>query len=59
MLLLFVPYLSSCHEKAMVALYFGRIHTRLAVIHFRVFRLFLWLFTTDWICCLFEATKQR
>jgi len=43
----------------MVALYFGQIHTRLGVIHFQVFRLFLWLLTTDWICCLFEASKQR
>jgi len=38
---LFVPSLSSCHEKATVALYFGRIRTRLGIIHFRVFRLFL------------------
>jgi len=41
-----VPALSSCHEKATVALYFGRIRTRLGVVHFRVFRLFLWLLTT-------------
>jgi len=34
----FVPSLFSCHEKATMALYFGR---------------------TRWICCLFEATKQR
>jgi len=38
---LFVPSLSSYHEKAMVALYFGRIRTRLGVFHFRVFLLFL------------------
>jgi len=31
-----VPSLSTCHEKAMVALYFGRIHTCLAVTHLRV-----------------------
>jgi len=36
---LFVPSLSSCHEKSTVALYFGRIRTRLGVVHFRVFRL--------------------
>jgi len=29
----FVPPLSSCHEKATVALYFGRICTRLGVVH--------------------------
>jgi len=34
----FVPSLSCCHEKATVALYFGRIRTRLGV--FQVFRLF-------------------
>jgi len=43
---LFVPSLSSCHEKATEALYFGRIRTRLRVVHFRVFRLFFWLLTT-------------
>jgi len=37
----FVLSLSSCHEKARVAQYFGRIRTRLGVLHFRVFRLFL------------------
>jgi len=37
----FVPSLSSSHEKATVALYVGRIRTRLGVVHFRVFRLFL------------------
>jgi len=37
----FVPSLSYCHEKAMEALYFRRIRTRLGVVHFRVFRLFL------------------
>jgi len=35
----FVSSLSSSHEKATVALYFGRIRTRLGVFHFRVFRL--------------------
>jgi len=34
------------NEKATVALYFGRFRTRLGVVHFRVFRLFLWLLTT-------------
>jgi len=43
---LFVASLSFCHEKATVALYFGRIRTRLGVVHFRVFRLFLWLVLT-------------
>jgi len=43
----------SCHEKAMVALYFGRIRTRLGVVHFQV------LTSYHLICCLFEATKQR
>jgi len=38
---LFVPSLSSCHEKAMVALLFGRIRTRLGVVHFRVSSCFL------------------
>jgi len=38
---LFFPSLSSCHEKATVALHFGRMRTRLGVVHFRVFRLFL------------------
>jgi len=43
----FVPCLSSCHEKATVALYFGRIRTRWGVVHTRVFSLFLWLLTTE------------
>jgi len=38
---LFVPSLSSCHKKAAVALYFGRILTRLEVSDFQVFRLLL------------------
>jgi len=38
---LFVPSLTSCLEKATVALYFGRIRTRFGVVHFRVFQLFL------------------
>jgi len=38
----FVPFFSSCHEKATLALYFGRIRTRLGIVHFRVFRLFLY-----------------
>jgi len=33
-------------ERATVALYFGRIRTRLGVVHFRVFWLFLRLLTT-------------
>jgi len=50
--------LSSCHEKAMVALYFGRISICLGVVHFRIFWLYLST-SYHWICCLFEATKQR
>jgi len=42
----FVPSLSSCHEKATVALYFGRIRTCLGVVHFR---LFFELLTTSFI----------
>jgi len=38
---LLVPSLSFCYEKATVALYFGRIRTRLGVVLFRIFRLFL------------------
>jgi len=41
--------LSFCNGKATVALYSERIRTRLGVVHFQVFRLFLWLlwlFTT-------------
>jgi len=34
-----------------MALYFGRIRTRLGVDHFRVFRLFLWLLTTEFSAC--------
>jgi len=48
---LFVPSLSSCHEKATVAQYFGRILTRLGVVHFRAFRLFVWLLTTEFAAC--------
>jgi len=33
-LMLFVPSLSYCNKKAMVALYFGQIRTRLGVVHF-------------------------
>jgi len=40
----FVPSLSS--EKATVALYFGRIRTRLGLVLCGVFRLFLWHFIT-------------
>jgi len=58
MFVCFVPSLSSCHEKPTVTLYFGRICTRLGIVHFRVFRLFLWLLVHR-ICCLCEATKQR
>jgi len=42
----FVPSLSFYHKKATVALCVGRIHTRLGVVHFQVFRLFRWLLTT-------------
>jgi len=38
-------YPPACYEKATVALCFGRIHTRLRIVHFRVFRLFLLLLT--------------
>jgi len=31
--------------------------TRLGVVHFQVFRVFLTSY--HWICCLLEATKQR
>jgi len=55
---LIVPSLTSCHEKATVALYFGQIRTCLGAVHFWVFRLFL-LISYHWICCLFKATKQR
>jgi len=48
---LFVPALSSCHEKATVVLYFGWICTCSWVVHFRVFRLFLWLLTTEFAAC--------
>jgi len=51
--------LSSCHET--VALYFGRICTRLEVVHFRVFRLFLWLLATEFSACSkpYPRTQQR
>jgi len=48
---LFVPSLFSCHEKATMALYFERIRTRLGIVHFRVFRLFLCLLTTEFAAC--------
>jgi len=48
---LFVPSLSSNHEKATVALYFGQICTRLGVVHFRVFCLFLWFLSTKFAAC--------
>jgi len=47
MFVCFFSSLSSCYEKATAAQYFGRIRTRLGVVHFRFFRLFLWLFTTN------------
>jgi len=47
---LFVSSLSSCHEKATVALYFERIRTRFGVVHLTSYHL---------ISCMFEATKQR
>jgi len=46
-MLLFVPSLSSCHEKATVTLYLGRIRNRLGVVHFQIYWLFLWLLTTE------------
>jgi len=51
MFVCFVPSLSSCHEKAKVAIYFGWIRTCLGVVDFRVFRLFLWLLTTKFTAC--------
>jgi len=54
---LFVQSLSSCHEKATVAIYFGRIRTRLWVVHFWVFRLFLWLLTTEFAACSKPSSK--
>jgi len=36
----FVPSLSSYHEKTTATLYFGRIRTRLGVVHFRLFLIF-------------------
>jgi len=51
LLFCFVPSLSSCYEKATVALYFGRIRTRLGVVHFRVLRLLLWLLATEFAVC--------
>jgi len=51
-LLLFVPPLSSCHEKTTVALYFGRIRNRLGVVvYFRVFWLFLIFLTNEFGAC--------
>jgi len=44
----FVPSLSSCHEKATVSLYFGRILIRLEVADFPSFRLIFWLLSS---CC--------
>jgi len=40
-ILLVFPLYSSCYEKAMIALYFGGIRTRLGVANFQVFQ---WLF---------------
>jgi len=38
LLFCFVLSLSSCHEKATVALYVGRIRTRLGDVHFQNFK---------------------
>jgi len=47
----FVPSLSSCHEKATVALYFARIRTCLRSCPFPCFLLFLWLLTAEFAAC--------
>jgi len=54
----FVPSLSSCHKKATMAL-FGQIRTRLGVVHFRVFRLFLWLLTTEFAACSMPPSRDN
>jgi len=57
LLFIFVPSLSSCHAKVTVALYFGRIRTRLGVAIFEFSDCFFDFYHL--IYCLFEATKQR
>jgi len=53
-------HLSSCQEKATVlALSAGRIRIRLGVVHFRVFQLFLWLFTTEFAACLKSPSRDN
>jgi len=56
---LFVPSLFSCHKKATVALYFGRNRTRLGVFHFRVFRLLIWILTTEFAACSKPPSKDN
>jgi len=52
------PYWSSCHVKATVALYFGRIRTRFRVYPFPSFPIVSLTFY-HLICCLFKVTKYR
>jgi len=54
----FVPFLSSCHEKATVVLYFGRILTCLK--EFPIFKFSDWFFdfSLKFAACS-ETTKQR
>jgi len=47
------------HEKTTMALYFGRIRTRLGVVHFRVFWLFLWLLTTEFAACSKSPSRDN
>jgi len=56
---LFVSSLSSYHEKATVTLHFGGICTRLGVVHFCVFRLFLCLLTTEFAACLKPPSRDN
>jgi len=51
-----ILFLSFCHAKATVALYFGRIRARQGEL-FLVSGCFFDFFSAN--CCLFEATKQR
>jgi len=55
----FVSSLSSCHERATGALCFGRIRTRLGVVHFRVYRLFLLLLTTEFAACSKPPSRNK
>jgi len=56
----FVPTLSSCHDKATVALCFRRIRSP-HLFRSCPFPSFPVVSSTSyhWICCLFEVTKQR